>query len=102
MWHASAASGPYRKRPTIDLLNFALEALEGVGDPEQQWREWTGYAYHVRRRLTPEEEKLTGPAIDCRVGPHAGEWTKRYYAAVRELPEAAKRFAQEEIGLVVS
>lgn len=48
---------------------LALRVLEGVGDASAgQWEEWTGEtgAYHIKRRLTAEEEKLTGPAVDIR------------------------------------
>lgn len=31
-----------------------------------QWEEYTGKAFHVRRRLTNEEQKPIGPAVDIR------------------------------------
>ena len=72
----------------------ALEALAGVGDPDHEWHEFSGYAYHIRRLLTKEEQIITGPAIDCR---GTGDWTTRYYAAIRDLPESVKLFALEEL-----
>lgn len=35
-------------------------------DRAGEWEEWTGYAYHVRRRLTPTEQRDIGEAIDIR------------------------------------
>lgn len=38
-----------------------------MGDPALgEWVEWTGYAYHIRRRLTPEEQTIVGPIVDVR------------------------------------
>ena len=49
------------------LRTRALDALSGVGDASRgEWEEWTGYAYHVRRRLSLREERAVGPAIDIR------------------------------------
>lgn len=48
-------------------MRAALEELAGVGDPTLgEWHELTKKAYHIRRRLTPEEEAKVGPAIDIR------------------------------------
>lgn len=55
----------------------AEQALAGLGAPELgEWREWTGKAYHMRRRLTAVEEQRVGPAVD-----------------IRRTPEAARRVA---------
>ena len=49
------------------LREIALRALEGVGDEVAgQWEEYTGTAFHVRRRLTIEEQEPIGPAVDVR------------------------------------
>lgn len=49
------------------LRQIAIIALEGVGDEVSgQWEEYTGKAFHVRRRLTSEEQKPIGPAVDVR------------------------------------
>lgn len=46
---------------------MALAALQGVGSEALgQWEEWTGAAYHVKRRLTAEEQRQVGPALDIR------------------------------------
>jgi len=45
----------------------ALRQLAGAGDASLgEWCEFTGRAYHVRRRLSAAEESLVGPAIDVR------------------------------------
>ncbi len=95
VWHSSVSANLDVER----LKTIAIHVLEGVGDPEHEWYEWTGRAYHVRRRLTDEEQKLTGPAVDCR---GTGEWSKRYYDIAHKLPEAGKRFAMEESGILLS
>jgi hypothetical protein len=49
------------------LRELALSALEGVGDEVAgQWEEFTGKAFHIRRRLTLEEQMPIGPAVDVR------------------------------------
>jgi hypothetical protein len=68
VWHASAA--PYKSTfspSKHELRALALKALEGVGDASLgQWEEWTGKAFHVRRRLSAEEQKDVGPVVDVR------------------------------------
>jgi len=52
---------------SLDLQRIALCALEGVGNARLgEWREFTGKAFHIRRRLRPTEEMLIGPVIDLR------------------------------------
>jgi hypothetical protein len=54
------------------LRKYALEALEGVGDANKgQWEEWSGVAYHIRRRLSQEEQLQVGNAKDIRGTPDA-------------------------------
>lgn len=72
---------------------WAIRAVNGVGDKSHQWEEWTGYAYHVRRRLTELEQLKTGPAIDCR---GTDEWDRRFEPIEAELPVAAAKLAWEE------
>lgn len=70
VWHASAAHGI-----KFDLRHAAQLALAGVGLKTQEWYEWTGYAFHIRRRLTPEEQTAVGEAIDIRGTEEAiGRW----------------------------
>lgn len=66
------------------LRQCALEALAGVGDAGLgQWGECSGYAYHLRRRLTAAEQAGIGGAKDIRGTPEA---EKRYLAVRKFLP----------------
>lgn len=80
VWHASAAPlGVFPVRS--HLRDCALNSLEGVGDAALgEWEEWTGRAYHVRRRLTADEcAGLT--VVDIRGTPEA----ERRFSAVRRF-----------------
>lgn len=68
MWHASAASiGRIRQQSEETLKQAAYRALDGVGDAHLgEWLEWSGYAYHIRRRLTPLDAVHIGEAKDIR------------------------------------
>ena len=81
VWHASAA--PFGGIPVKDILRtVAFGALRGVGDPVLgEWEEWTGRAYHIRRRLTRHEQQSVGNVVDIR---GTAEATLRL-AAVRHL-----------------
>jgi hypothetical protein len=49
------------------LREICFKALEGVGDEVAgQWEEYTGKAFHLRRRLTVEEQEPIGEAVDVR------------------------------------
>lgn len=61
-----------------------------------QWEQDRPGAYHVRRRLTPEEQALVGDAIDIR---GTDEARQRLLQAVPLLPPPAIAFAREEIEL---
>lgn len=58
-----------------------------------QWEEWTGRAFHLRRRLTAEEQANVGPAVDCRGTP---EWGRRFAAVEHLLPPMVRGMAHEE------
>jgi hypothetical protein len=63
--------------------------LEGVGDEVAgQWHEYTGKAFHVRRRLTLEEQDLIGPAVDVRGTPEALSRINAIMIVQPYLPEA--------------
>lgn len=65
VWHASVMSRTGMFPPL--LRDIAVKTLDGVGDESRgQWEEWTGTAFHVRRRLSSEEQKDIGPAVDIR------------------------------------
>lgn len=53
-------------RPGV-LRKIALRELGGVGDWKLgQWEEFTGRAFHLRRRLSDAESKIVGPLRDIR------------------------------------
>ncbi len=51
-----------------------------------QWEEWTGKAFHVRRRLTTEEQEPIGVAVDVRGTSEAVNRINAVRIAVRFLP----------------
>jgi hypothetical protein len=65
VWHVSVASPGI---PVKGLLEAECERqLAGVGDPVLgEWREWTGRAFHIRRRLSVREQRDVGPVVDVR------------------------------------
>ena len=72
-----------------------LAALEGVGDASLgEWEERGETAYHVRRRLTPEEQAPIGDACDIRGSAEGQERLSRLW---RYLHPAVRVFASEEI-----
>lgn len=83
VWHASTAHGEKNL-----LRRMALAALDGVGDATLgQWEDWTGRAYHVRRRLNAAESALVGPVVDVRGTP---EEFRRLDAVKAMLPRGWK------------
>jgi hypothetical protein len=70
--------------------------LEGVGDLEHEWREWTGRAYHIRRRLTYVEQSAVGPVIDLR---GTDEALRRFEACRKTINPQALLLAKEELGI---
>lgn len=73
VWHASTSPPRGFHLPPSYLEQLAREALAGVGDPGLgEWTEWSGRAFHLRRRLTPGEQgELT--VIDVRGTPEAAK-----------------------------
>lgn len=66
------------------LRRGALDALKKVGDATLgQWEEWSGTAYHVRRRLSPEEQQNVGNVLDVR---GTDEAIRRHAAVKMYLP----------------
>lgn len=65
VWHVSVAA---RAAAIPSLLEAECERqLAGVGDAQLgEWREWTGRAFHLRRRLSEREQRLVGPVVDVR------------------------------------
>lgn len=93
MWHSSAASIPPGHAAGAVLKSVALDQLAGVGDLSLEWHEWSGTAFHVRRRLTAAEQERVGPVVDCR---DTAEWNKRFKAVRRYLPPQGLELAQQE------
>lgn len=96
VWHASAASTGALSGLGVEFLERkARDALEGVGDASLgEWTEWTGVAFHVRRRLTAKEQAIVGPVVDVR---GTDEARRRMEAAWLDLPPVVRRIAREEI-----
>jgi hypothetical protein len=62
VWHASAAHPDRKVR-----RKAALRALDGVGEKLLgEWHQDSPRAYHVRRRLTPQEQQRVGDVLDLR------------------------------------
>ena len=81
----------------MSLRAAALKALAGVGDPKLgEWEEWSGKAFHIRRRLTPEEELLTGPVVDIR---GTQEAIDRALRVMKQVPWMPKKIIVDEIGV---
>ncbi len=60
--------------------------LDGVGDESLgQWEEETVNAYHIRRRLSTDEARVTGPAVDVRDTP---EFDRRLAIVRHRFPGA--------------
>jgi hypothetical protein len=86
VWHASVA-GEGRLWTERLLEAEAERQLAGVGDAELgEWREWTGYAFHIRRRLTRREQRGVGPVVDVRRTPEAFARAARLGELLRMAP----------------
>jgi hypothetical protein len=65
-----------------------------VGDRAHEWVEYTRYAFHLRRRLTLEEQMTVGNVIDLR-GTSEGRF--RFEAVKSCLPSAVWQLADLEL-----
>jgi hypothetical protein len=83
VWHASIAA--HSSVVTSEVLRrTAYAELDGVGDPAAgEWEDPRDGVFHLRRRLTVDEQATVGPAVDIR-----GTWeaTKRHRRVARWLP----------------
>jgi hypothetical protein len=80
------------------LGGIAMRALNGVGDATAgEWRDWTGKAYHVRRRLTAKE---CGDKIAMRDARQTVEASTRLIEAWESLHPMVQRAALEELGML--
>jgi hypothetical protein len=85
VWHASVAM-PGIPMPAR-LEAEAVRQLSGVGDPALgEWREWTGRAFHLRRRLSVREAGHVGPVLDIRRTPEAASRAARLGDLLRYAP----------------
>jgi hypothetical protein len=71
VWHVSVH--PLRAfYGQVMCARRAEQALAGLGDAGLgEWREWTGFAFHLRRRLSVVEQSRVGPVVDVRRTPEA-------------------------------
>lgn len=74
-----------------------MRQLRGVGDPVAgEWREWTGRAFHMRRRLTAREALAVGPVVDVRGTTEARHRASRLGDLLRFAPAEV---LAEELGV---
>lgn len=85
VWHVSVSS---RGLAIPGLLEAECERqLSGVGDARLgEWREWSGRAFHLRRRLSEREQRSVGPAIDVRRTPEARRRAERLGSLLTYAP----------------
>lgn len=95
VWHASVAS---RSFPIAAVLEREAEAqLTGVGDASLgEWREWSGKAFHIRRRLSEREQQHVGPVMDIR---GSDEARMRAMRVADRLHLAPPEVIAEELGV---
>lgn len=76
----------------------AMKILDGVGDESLgQWEERGASAYHIKRRLTEEEQSSVGVACDIRGSQEADERLQRAWRWLGKRPRFILDFAREEI-----
>lgn len=69
--------------------------LEGFGDADLgEWTQDRTLAFHLRRRLSVEEQKRVGAVIDCR---GTSEGKERLERIAVYLPRPALELAKEEL-----
>jgi hypothetical protein len=94
VWHASVAPCGLKVGKNL-LRRVAFSELKGVGAAMAgQWEEYSGYAFHLRRRLSEEEQLKTGQAIDLRC---TGEALERFERIKDLLPPMALHLAMQEL-----
>ena len=90
VWHASAASSVLGHDALEQVA--AAKMLRGVGDAALgQWVDRSATAsgkavVHVRRRLTPAEERISGPVRDLRGTAEQSRRAHRLHARFRVVP----------------
>lgn len=85
VWHVSVASQGLPLRPRLEAE--CERQLSGVGDPVLgEWREWTGRAFHLRRRLAAREQRDVGPVVDIRGSEEARRRAERLGPMLAYVP----------------
>lgn len=85
VWHASIAAPGIAIPARLEAE--AVRQLSGVGDSALgEWREWTGRAFHVRRRLSVREALRVGSVVDVRRTPEAARRAERLGDLLRFVP----------------
>jgi hypothetical protein len=75
---------------------MAYETMVDHGDASRgEWIEDREKAFHLRRRLTADEESRVGPAVDCR---ETDEGVQRFQQMKAVLPHAIYPLVAEELG----
>ena len=70
----------------------AVAVLDGLGDPGAgEWREWSGLAFHLRRRLSAGEAAQVGPVRDIRGTPEAQRRARALGRHLAAIPDAMVR-----------
>lgn len=94
VWHVSTASPGLPIRAQLE--RECERQLTGVGDPMLgEWREWSGRAFHLRRRLSTREQQSVGPVLDIRRTDEARRRAERLGSLLAYAPIEA---LTEEIG----
>ena len=95
MWHASVAIPGMAMLYSVNLRTMAFEILNGVGDAKAgQWIEDRAKAFHLRRRLTAEEQERVGEAVDIRGTP---EEIQRFQYLLEALPAQLRHVVASQI-----
>ena len=77
-----------------------LPHIKDVGDASLgEWDEWAGYAFHVRRRLSAQEQALVGDVLDIRGTPEARQRLHKVRRIIERIGSPAGiRLMCEEAG----
>ena len=97
MWHVSVHPIGRYHVGLVGARMRCLSTLLGLGDASLgEWEERGEVAYHVKRRLTPEEQAVIGDACDIR---NTDEAQQRLTRAWHWLHPSFREYAKQEITL---